>query len=76
MLTIHENDDDKSHLVLLIIGRFQQNIDVLLQLIPHHSLPVHFHLAFVILVEFASKGLFDEIINRMDMHLDLLAPVV
>lgn len=76
MLTIHENDDDKSHLILLIVGGFQQDIDVLLQLVPEHSLPVYFHLAFVILVEFTSKGLFDEIINRMDMHLDLLAPVV
>lgn len=76
MLAIHEDDDDKPHLVLLIVGGFQQDIDILLELAPKHPLPVYLHLAFVVLVEFARKGLLDEVIDSMDVHLDLLAPLV
>lgn len=76
MLAIHENDDDESHLILLVVGGFEQDVDVLLQLVPEHPLPVYFHLALMVLVELASKSLLDEVVNRMDMHLDLLTPVV
>jgi len=60
VITVQQDYEDESNLIRFIVGGLKQDHDIFFELAGQHSLPIYFHFAFMILIQFSGRSLLNE----------------
>lgn len=74
MVTVEQDDENKTYLVLLVLASLEKTCNLPLKFVAENAFAVDLHFAIMEKVDFACHGLLDEFIYCMYVHFDLLAP--
>jgi hypothetical protein len=72
MLAVEEDDEDEPDLVLLVVGGFEEDEDVLPEFVAEDAFLVDVDFCLVVLLEFAGRCLLDEFPSNLCVQFDLL----